>query len=111
MSIAKIHKEISERFRDEPNGNAILGYTMGVLEKHKKALIKDHTQNLANKLCDCGDTTALSAAIVDTYISALRVYDWEDSDIVTILEDCTKLPIGNVALYRLLYEITLIKSK
>jgi len=36
-----IYKELSERFKDEPNKNMILGYTMGVLEKNKAALVEE----------------------------------------------------------------------
>mgnify|MGYP003404654529 CR=1 FL=1 len=39
--LEKIHKELSERFKDEPNKNMILGYTMGVLERNKIALVEE----------------------------------------------------------------------
>lgn len=34
-TLEKIYNELAERFKDEPNKNMILGYTMGVLEKNK----------------------------------------------------------------------------
>lgn len=44
--LEKIYKELAERFKDEPNKNMILGYTMGVLEKNKAALVEEQVKIL-----------------------------------------------------------------
>lgn len=43
-TLEKIYKELAERFKDEPNKNLILGYTMGVLEKNKAPLVEELLQ-------------------------------------------------------------------
>jgi hypothetical protein len=43
-AIEKIYAELAERFKDEPNKNMILGYTMGVLEKNKKAIAEEYLE-------------------------------------------------------------------
>jgi hypothetical protein len=45
-TLEKIYKELAERFKDEPNKNMILGYTMGVLERNKAALVEEQVKNL-----------------------------------------------------------------
>ena len=49
-TLEKIHKELSERFKDEPNKNLILGYTMGVLEKHKADLVNEQIEIISSVL-------------------------------------------------------------
>lgn len=46
-TLEKIYKELSERFKDEPNKNLILDYTMGVLEKNKAALVEETVRVLS----------------------------------------------------------------
>jgi hypothetical protein len=43
-AIEKIYAELAETFKDEPNKNMILGYTMGVLEKNKKAIAEEYLE-------------------------------------------------------------------
>lgn len=40
-ALENIYKELSERMKDEPNKNMILGYTMGIIEKYKTQIIEE----------------------------------------------------------------------
>lgn len=42
--LEKIYKELAEQFKEEPNKNMILAYTMGVLEKNKASLVEELLQ-------------------------------------------------------------------
>ena len=42
--LEKIYVELAEKFKDETNKNMILGYTLGVLEKNKKAIIEEYLE-------------------------------------------------------------------
>lgn len=44
--LEKIYKELSERFKDEPNKNLILGYTIGVIKKYKIDLVNEELEKL-----------------------------------------------------------------
>ena len=48
--LENIYKELSERFKDEPNKNKILGTVMGVLERHKAALINEQIEKLRGSI-------------------------------------------------------------
>lgn len=52
-ALEKIYKELSERFKDEPNKGLILGYTMGAIEKYKSEIINDELIMLKSTLLDC----------------------------------------------------------
>ena len=45
-ALEQIHKELKERFKDEPNINLILGYTMGVIDKYKPRIIEEGVKSI-----------------------------------------------------------------
>lgn len=43
-TLEQIYKELSERFKDEPNKDLILGFTIGTIEKYKSSIAQEYLE-------------------------------------------------------------------
>ena len=46
----KIVKELSDRFEKHPDKNLIIGFTVGVIEKHKAQMIEENSIKIINSI-------------------------------------------------------------